>query len=215
MYFFDLPYPFEFSKDMDFDILHKGFQNGLIDFYKPVLDPWRPYYLYFWYFIFFPFGIIPLEIGVYIWDILRFIMASYVTIKVLKMSKNEIDKVIFRVLLITGYCIDGWYNGTNFLILFFLFQSYIFLENGNKWGFGLFSTLAIFKINAILFLPILLIIKRIKFRDLIYFLIPFSLICIPYIIFPDYLMQMIGNWFFTGIQMHNITIFDAIILTAL
>lgn len=216
IYFFDLPHQFEFSKDMDFRIFHKGFQNGLICFYKPVSGyVWRPYYLYFWYFIFYPLGIIPIEIGVYIWDILRFILIVFITIKVLKMSKNKIDKVIFKILVIIGYCIDGWFNNSNFIILFFLYQSYVFLENGNKWGFGLFFALAIFKINVILFLPILLIMKKIKIRDLFYFLVPFLLICIPYIAFPDYFMQMINNWLFTNVEIQNLTIFDAILLTAL
>ena len=54
------------SRDVDIKILLLGLKNGLIDFYDPVLVPegvpdWPPYYLYFWYFLFLPIKIIPVQ----------------------------------------------------------------------------------------------------------------------------------------------------------
>ena len=97
---FDLPFLIEISKDVDLDILLRGFRNGLIDFYEriempPGIPDWPPYYLYFWYFIFFPVGYIPLEIGVYIWDILRLITVSLIMKKSYRLFKNKLDLAIF------------------------------------------------------------------------------------------------------------------------
>ncbi|MFW9952143.1 MAG: hypothetical protein ACFFKA_18635, partial [Candidatus Thorarchaeota archaeon] len=75
---FTLPYLIEISRDVDFNILLRGLKNGLIDFYNPIVMPpgipdWPPYYLYFWYFMFYPMGLLPFEVGVYIWDAFRLI----------------------------------------------------------------------------------------------------------------------------------------------
>ena len=42
---------------------------------------------------------------------------------------------------------------------------------------------------------IFILIKKIKLKDLIYYFTPLILICIPYIIFPGYLLSMISNWY--------------------
>jgi len=48
--YFDFSFLIEFSRDNDFRNLVKWNQNGLVNY--------PPYYLYFWYFIFFPFGVL-------------------------------------------------------------------------------------------------------------------------------------------------------------
>ena len=123
--------------------------------------------------------------------------------------------LIFYILSIIGYSIDAYYNNVNFLIFFFLFYSYIFLERGKKWISGILFTLATFKITALLFLPILLIARKIKWKDLLYFVVPFLIICIPYIIFPNYFFQMFNNWFYSDEEIHGIFIIDSIMWKAL
>jgi hypothetical protein len=210
----------EISKDVDLDILLRGFRNGLIDFYDPIVMPpnipdWPPYYLYFWYFIFFPIGFIPLVIAVYIWDILRFIIVSFIIIKSYTTFKNKKDIFIFYVFLTIGYVVDGWFNNVNFLILLFLFYSYYFLEQDKKLYSGIFFTLASFKINSILFVPILMLAKKIKWKELIYYLVPFILFCIPYMIFPDYFFAMINNWLTSEATVQGLTPLDSILWKAL
>ncbi|MFW9879997.1 MAG: hypothetical protein ACFFG0_43540, partial [Candidatus Thorarchaeota archaeon] len=100
-------------------------------------------------------------------------------------------------------------------ILFLLFYSLKFLERDKKWVAGLLFTLASFKITALLFLPVLLIIRKIKWKDLIYYLVPFFIICIPYIIFPGYFLQMFGNWLYSDAEIQGILIFDSIMWKAL
>ncbi len=183
------------TKDIDFYILIEGMDNGLIDFYNDILiSDWPPYYLYFWYFIFYPIYLIPPIIGVYVWDILRLVLVIFIIRESPKVFKNRKDLLIFYILSMVGYSIDGYYNNVNFLISFFLFYSFVFLEKDKKWISGILFTLSTFKITAILFLPVLLIIKKIKWKDLIYYLTPLIILCIPYIIFPDYLWQMVSNW---------------------
>ncbi len=186
---------FALSRDADFIILHKGMSNGLIDFYKPIdyMD-FPPYYLYYWYFIFFPMSLIPVAIGVYIWDILRFLCCVFVMKESSKIITNSADKIILNIFISFSYCIDGFFNNVNFLILFLLFCSYLAYEKDQKWVAGILFALAVFKINAIIFLPILLLVKKIKIKDILYFIIPLALLCIPYLIWPDYLMQMVNNW---------------------
>ncbi len=218
LYFFDISEWIQTTKDIDFKILIEGMDNGLVDFYNTIgITDWPPYYLYFWYFLFLPIYIIPYNviIGVYVWDFLRLILVILVIKKSPKAFKNQKDLLIFYILSIVGFSIDAYYNNVNFLIVFFLFYSYIFLERNKKWISGILFTLATFKITALLFLPVLLIARKVKWKDLIYYLIPFFIICVPYIIFPNYFLQMFNNWLFSDEEIHGILIFDSIMWKAL
>ncbi|MFX0006222.1 MAG: glycosyltransferase family 87 protein [Promethearchaeota archaeon] len=196
LYFFEISEWMQSTKDIDFYILNEGMDNGLINFYNDILiSNWPPYYLYFWYFIFYPIYLIPPVIGVYVWDILRLVLVILIIRKSPKVFKNRKDLLIFYILSMVGYSIDAYYNNVNFLIAFFLFYSFVFLEKNKKWISGILFTLSTFKITALLFLPVLLIVKKIKWKELIYYLTPLIILCIPYIIFPDYFWQMVGNWF--------------------
>ena len=168
--------------------------NGLIDYYNASsIGGFRAYYLYYWYFLFFPIYILPLEIGVYVWDALRLITAIYVAKNVNKLTDNSTDKVIFFLITGIGFFADMYLNNTNWLIQIFLFQSYVALKNDKKWLSGLLFTLATYKIIVIVFPFILLIVKKIKLRNIAFFFIPFAFICIPYYIFPDYFLSMVYN----------------------
>ena len=204
------------TRDVDYKILIEGMKNGLINFYDPIeISDWPPYYLYFWYFLFFPMYLIPLEIGLYIWDGLRLLCVGYVFFKAKDLFESKTDLIIFYTLSSIGYSYDAYFNNVNFLIIFFLFLSYKFLEDDKKWIAGIFFTLATFKINSILFIPVLLIIRKLKARDLIYFIVPFLLICIPYMIFPEYFIQMINNWLHSDEAIQGILIVDSITWKAL
>jgi len=219
LYFFDILPWIKATKDIDFKILLEGMENGLINFYDDItISDWPPYYLYFWYFLFFPIYILPFNvyIGVYVWDVLRLILAIIVLKESPKMFKNKKDLLIFYIFSTVGYSIDAYYNNVNFLIVFFLFYSLVFLEQDKKWISGILFTLATFKITAIVFLPVLLIAKKIKWKDLLYFLIPFIIICIPYMIFPDYFFQMVTNWGHSDAEIRGILFnFDSILWKAL
>ncbi len=218
LYFFTISEWVKQTKDIDFKILIEGMNNGLINFYDDIaISDWPPYYLYFWYFIFFPIYVIPnnIIIGVYIWDVLRLILTIIIVRESPKVFKNKKDLLIFYILSIIGFSIDAYYNNVNFLISFFLFYSFIFLERDKKWIAGILFTLATFKITAILFLPVLLIIRKIKWKDLIYFLVPFFIICIPYMVFPDYFFQMVTNWWHSDAEIKGILFFDSILWKAL
>ena len=217
-YFFEISPWVEATKDIDFKILIEGMDNGLIDFYDPIsISDWPPYYLYFWYFLFFPIYIMPfnVSIGVYIWDALRLILTIMVVRKAPTIFRSKKDLLIFYIFGSIGYTIDAYYNNVNFIIVFLLFFSFYFLERDNYWKAGFLFTLATFKITAIVFLPVLLIIKKLKWKDLKYFLIPFLLICIPYIIFPDYLFQMVKNWGNSDAEIKGIFFFDSVLWKAL
>ena len=216
--FFDILPWIEETKDIDFIILLEGMDNGLVNFYDDVsISGWPPYYLYFWYFLFFPIKIIPTDglVGVYVWDMLRLVLTILIIRESPKMFKNKKDLHIFYILGIVGYFIDAYYNNVNFLIAFLLFYSLVYLEKDQKWIAGILFSLATFKITAIVFLPLLLIARKIKWKDLIYFLIPFVLIFVPYIIFPDYFLQMITNWGHSDAKIHGLLIIDSIIWKAL
>jgi len=218
LYFFEISPWIKETKDIDFKILLEGMENGLIDFYDPITtSDWPPYYLYFWYYIFFYIFIIPTEglIGVYVWDVLRLILIILVIKESPKVFKNKKDLLIFYIFGTVGYSIDAYYNNVNFLIVFLLFYSFVYLEKDKKWIAGILFTLASFKITAILFIPVLLIVKKIKFKDLIYYLIPFAIICIPYMIFPEYFFQMVTNWGHSDAEIQGILIIDSIIWKAL
>ncbi|MFW9827905.1 MAG: glycosyltransferase family 87 protein [Candidatus Thorarchaeota archaeon] len=208
------------TKDIDFKILIEGMNNGLINFYDPVaISDWPPYYLYFWYFIFFPVYFLQyfsnIIIGIYVWDIVRLFFTIIVIRKSPQVFKNKKDLLIFYILCIVGYSIDAYYNNVNFLILFLLFYSFIFLEKEKKWIAGILFVLSTFKITALAFLPVLLIIRKIKWKDLIYYLVPFIIICIPYIVFPSYFFQMFGNWLYSDSEIQGLLIIDSIIWKAL
>ncbi len=218
LFFLDISDWIQETKDIDFKILIEGMDNGLINFYDPVpISDWPPYYLYFWYFIFFPIYIIPNNtiIGVYIWDILRLIFTIIIIRESPKIFKSKKDLLIFYILCVFGFSIDAYYNNVNFLILFLLFYSYVFLERGKKWIAGILFTVATFKITAVLFLPVLLIMRRVKWKDLIYYLVPLLIICIPYLLFPEYLFQMVENWFYSDEEIQGILIIDSIMWKAL
>jgi hypothetical protein len=159
--------------------------------------------------------LIPFEIGVYIWDILRLILGIYIINKAPKIFKNQLDLFLFYILSSVSYSLDAYYNNCNFLIAFFLFVSYHLLEHQKKWQSGIFFMLATFKINSIIFIPILLIAKKINVKDLKFYLIPFFLICIPYMLFPQYFLQMLNNWLHSDDYIHGFTIFDSIFWKAL
>ncbi|TFG09230.1 MAG: DUF2029 domain-containing protein [Promethearchaeota archaeon] len=204
------------SKDYDYFLFIKGMDNGLVNFYEPIEGyDWPPYYLYFWYFLFFPFYLLPVDIGVYIWDILRLVMGIYIMNEAPKIFKNQVDLLVFYALSTVSYALDAYYNNCNFLITFFVFLSYVSLEKDKMWLSGIFFTLATFKINAILFLPLLLVIRKIEVKDLKYYLTPFFLACIPYIIFPDYFLQMIRNWGHSDDYVQGIFVLDSILWKAL
>jgi len=218
LYFFDILPWIKETKDIDFKILLEGMNNGLANFYDDVpISVWPPYYLYFWYFLFFPIKIIPTDglIGVYVWDVLRLVLTILVIRESPKMFKNKKDLLIFYIFGIVGYSIDAYYNNVNFLIAFLLFYSFVYLERDQKWIAGILFTLATFKITAIVFIPVLLISRKIKLKDLVYFLIPFALICVPYMIFPEYFLQMITNWGHSDAEIQGVLIIDSIIWKAL
>ncbi|MFX1365940.1 MAG: glycosyltransferase family 87 protein [Promethearchaeota archaeon] len=210
------------TKDIDFKILIEGMNNGLVDFYNDIaISDWPPYYLYFWYFLFFPIYLPVylnpnnLIIMIYVWDILRLILTIIIVREAPKIFKEKKDLLIFYILSIVGFSIDGYFNNVNFLICFFLFYSYVFLEKEKKWISGILFVLSTFKITALLFLPVIILARRVKWKDLIYYLIPFLLISLPYIIFPDYFFQMINNWFYNDEEIHGIFFIDSIMWKAL
>ncbi len=218
LYSFEISKWIQNTKDIDFKILIAGMDNGLINFYDPVaISDWPPYYLYFWYFIFYPIYIIPYNtmIGIYIWDVFRLFLTIIVIKESPKVFKSKKDLLIFYLMCIIGFSIDAYYNNVNFLILFLLFNSYVYFERDKKWIAGILFTLATFKITALLFLPVLLIARKIKWKDLLYYLVPFFIICIPYIIFPNYFLQMFHNWFHSDEQIQGFLILDSIMWKAL
>ena len=218
--FIDIPSFLNDSRDVDFTILLLGLKNGLINFYDPVIVPegvpdWPPYYLYFWYFIFYPMGLMPFDISVVIWDMLRLVISSYLVLKGFKIIKIRLNLLWFYLTIFVGFLIDGWYNNCNFLIMFFLLMSYTSLEKDKMWLSGIFFALSTIKINSVLFLPVLLITKKIKLKDSIYYIIPFTILCLPYVIFPDYLFQMFTNWGNSTPGIQGLTFLDPIIWKAI
>ena len=141
-YYFDISPWFMATKDIDFKILLEGMDNGLIKFYDPVaISDWPPYYLYFWYFLYYPIYIIPTEglIGVYVWDALRLLLTIIVIKESPKMFKNKKDLLIFYILGIVGFSIDAYYNNVNFLIVFFYFIL-LYIWKKIKNGLQVFSS---------------------------------------------------------------------------
>lgn len=187
------------NRDLNFRTNYDLMQNGVFNYYEenPLING-SAIYLYFWYFIFYPFYIIPFEISIYIWDILRFISMIYISINIYKIAQNRQNLLIFFVFSSIGYFADMYLNNTNWVIQLFLYESYIQLEKKRKYLSGILFTLATFKITILIIPIILIIIKKIKARDLIYYILPLTLICIPYIIFPEYFISMVSNWVQSG-----------------
>ena len=129
------------------------------------------------------------------WDVLRFLSTIYIAIKIKNLTENGKTLIYFFFFSACGYFADMYLNNTNWLIQLFLYQSYICLEKEKKLLSGFFFTLATFKPTLLLFPFILIIIKRIRIKDSFYYFFPFLLISIPYIIFPNYFLTMISNWF--------------------
>ena len=104
--------------------------------------------------------------------------------------------VAFFILSGVGFFADAYLNNTNWLLGLLLFLSYSELEKDRKWIAGILFAIAMYKINIIAFPIILLIVQKIKFKDIIYFIVPLAILCIPYVIFPEYFIQMFHNWTF-------------------
>lgn len=183
------------NRDLNFITNYNLMRNDIIHYYdyNPLLNG-SAIYLYFWYFIFYPFSLVPLEISLYIWDLLRFIFTILIAFKFSKIIENRRELLFFFLFSGIGYLADMYLNNTNWLIQLFLYASYIQLNKGRKLLAGIFFSLATFKIILITIPFILIIIKKIRLRDLIYFFLPLILICIPYLVFPEYFLSMVSNW---------------------
>ena len=177
------------GRDADYHLIHGMMVDGIANMYVNNMP-----YLYFWYFIFFPVYILPIEIGVYIWDILRLISIIFVAKNLQKITKDNRDLYFFYILSIFGYLVDMSLNNNNWLILMLLLESYLFLEKDNKIVSGILWSLATYKIIGIIFPVLLILTKKIKLKDIFYYVLPFAIICIPYCIFPEYTMQLFHNW---------------------
>ena len=193
------------GKDVDFRILGIWMENGLYGMYVPPSGYiFGHFYLYHFYFIFFPFYYLPFEISVYIWDSLRVISVFYVALNVYKITNNKKQVFLFLIFCAIGYAVDSFLNNSNWLILLLLFESYRQLQKEQKIFSGIFFTLATFKIIAIFFPFILLIVKRIKLKELIYYIVPFSILFLPYFINPPYFWQMYANWTVSDVEGSNL-----------
>ncbi len=182
------------NRDLNFKTNYDLMNNGFLLYYEenPLTDE-KAIYLYFWYFIFYPFYSLPLEVSVYIWDLLRFISTIYIAIKLKNVIETKRDLLYFLLFSGIGYFADMYLNNTNWLIQLLVYGSYIQLEKDKKVFSGILFTLASFKITLILIPFIFILIKKIKWKDLIYYLLPLILICLPYIIFPGYFLSMVSN----------------------
>jgi hypothetical protein len=192
MDYFEFPALLEGIRDGDYAIKLWEYNTNFLDIYEQRGDI-IPSYLYHWYIFFYPFSLLPMSIGVYVWDILRVIICYYVGKNITKISNNKELVRNFYLLTIIGYFFDTYNNNNNFLILLLLFLSFINLKKNRRWLAGIFFALASYKITVILFLLLFLLIKEIKFTDLIYFIIPLLILCLPYVIFPELLFQFIDN----------------------
>ena len=191
-------------RDSDYLILYELHLNGLVDYYKDVSFAGFPqFYLYYWYFISYPFFLLPPMIGVYIWDIFRIIITIYIARKILEINEKTEDLIIFFILSFLGYQADFYMNNSNWIIYFFLYLSYIYLNKDNKIVSGIFFALALYKINAVLFLFIMLLVRKIKFKEIIYYIIPFILLCIPFLIYPPYFLEWLNN--VLGFREHEVS----------
>ncbi|MFW9970953.1 MAG: glycosyltransferase 87 family protein [Candidatus Odinarchaeota archaeon] len=177
-------------RDYDYSIFIHESQLGIFNFHMPDVGS---FYLYFWYFMFFPFSLIPIQIGVYIWDIARIISVIYIFKNVRRISNKKKNIFVFLILSTIGYFADAYLNNSNWVVGLLLFVSYIQLEKDNKWISGILFALTLYKLTPILFPIILLVVKKIKLKDIIYYAIPTIIILLPYIIFPQYFLDFIHN----------------------
>jgi hypothetical protein len=177
-------------RDYDYGIFIHESKLGIIDFHLPDVGS---FYLYFWYFIFFPFSLIPIEIGVYIWDIARVIAVIYVFKNIDGISDNKKNIFVFLILSTLGYFADAYLNNSNWVVGLLLFLSYIELEKERKWFSGILFALTLYKLSPILLPIILLIVKKVKLKDIKYYVIPLLIIMLPYIIFPEYFWNFVHN----------------------
>jgi len=197
------------NRDLNFKSLYNLMDNGIIFYYQehPFTQD-KAIYLYFWFFIFYPFYLMPMEVSMYIWDLLRLISTIFIIVKIRRITENERDILYFYFFLSIGYFADMYLNNTNWLIQIFLFESYSQLKKEDKRLSYILFALASFKITIIAFPIILLIIKKIKIKEMINFYIPIALISIPYIVFPNYLLQIISNWSESGYSSSSFILFD-------
>ena len=197
IFYFDPSSRFAELRDVDYRTLYDLMDGGLPNYYNQVsIGNFRGIYLYYWYFMFYPFYLMPINIGVYIWDALRLVSSIYVAKQIYKITENKKDLVAFFILSGVGFFADAYLNNTNWLLGLLLFLSYSELEKDRKWIAGILFAIAMYKINIIAFPIILLIVQKIKFKDIIYFIVPLAILCIPYVIFPEYFIQMFHNWTF-------------------
>ncbi|MFX1277143.1 MAG: glycosyltransferase family 87 protein [Promethearchaeota archaeon] len=183
------------GKDVDFRVLRDWMTKGFFGMYSPQFDyGCGHYYLYHWYFIFLPFYLIPLWPSYFIWDILRVFSTIYITYRFYEITKDKKECVLFLVFCAIGYAVDMYYNNTNWLILFLLGESYIQLDKDRKILAGILFTIATYKIYVVIFPLILLISKKIKLKELLYYIVPFGILIMPYFIYPNWLFQILYNW---------------------
>ncbi|MHA1842830.1 MAG: glycosyltransferase 87 family protein [Promethearchaeota archaeon] len=202
-YFFQDPF-FSYNRDIDFNTLYVFMESGLVNYYNTdSIGGFRAYYLYYWYFLFYPIYLFPVHVGVYIWDALRVIASIFVAKRIDSITENNVDKVIFFVLSGLGFFADAYLNNNNWLIQAFLVLSFDLLNEDKKWHAGLLFTLAMYKIIVIIFPFMLLIVKKIKLKDLIYYFLPLSIFFLPYLIFPDYFLAMYYNWTYMEIKVEE------------
>ncbi|MHA1335435.1 MAG: glycosyltransferase family 87 protein [Promethearchaeota archaeon] len=188
--------PSTYGRDIDLKLLYYFHKENIFNYYKQYSAEFdaKPLYLYFWYFIFYPFSMIPYEICLYIWDFLRLISILYITKKIPEFFND--DRILGYALLlqIVGFFFDIYFNNTNWLIYLLIFESYIQLKKGNKIISGILFAISTYKVILVLFPLILIIARKIRVKDLIYYFIPFFLMVIPYFIFPSYFLEMYQNW---------------------
>ncbi|MFX1273423.1 MAG: hypothetical protein ACFFBP_15450 [Promethearchaeota archaeon] len=183
------------NRDLNFKTLYTLMDNGIFDIYKEnPLTGDKMIYLYYWYFIFFPFYLIPLDISVYVWDVLRLFTTIYIVLNIEKITQNKEDMLFFFIFCSLGYFADMYLNNTNWLILLFLFFSYLQLKKERKLLSGFFFALAMFKTIIVIFPVSLIVIRKIKLKNILYYILPFVIFCIPYMINFNYFTQLVSNW---------------------
>jgi hypothetical protein len=184
------------NRDLNFKTNYDLMSNGVFHYYEenPLLDE-KAIYLYFWYFIFYPFYILPYEISLYLWDLLRLSSAIYIALKIEKITSDNRELYFFFLFSAIGYFADMYLNNTNWLIQLLLIESFYQFQRDKKILSGIIFSFAVFKVTLILFPLILIISKKLKVKNLAYFITPLILICIPYFIFPEYFISMVSNWF--------------------
>jgi hypothetical protein len=184
------------NRDLNFKTNYDLMSNGVFHYYEenPLLDE-KAIYLYFWYFIFYPFYILPYEISLYLWDLLRLSSAIYISLKIEKITSDNRELYFFFLFSAIGYFTDMYLNNTNWLIQLLLIESFYQFQRDKKVLSGILFSFAVFKVTLILFPLILIIIKKLKVKHLAYFIAPLIILCIPYLIFPEYFISMLSNWF--------------------